>query len=188
MTSRAPEPRRHTVAALCAHKLLDAAVAAGLDPARLPPTLARDAEGDSFEARISYESHLALWEALMRKLDDPGFPVFVGERTQPRDYDVVGFAYMTRANLREALDQAIRYGSVWGDGSSWDLAHGERTLTLTLHVEGPARLGAPRAMKIVNIGPSRRQKALRSHQRPDDVGLTPCSSRLSSTITFSEKG
>ena len=50
------------------------------------------------------------------------------------------------------------------------------------------RLGAPRAIKIVNIGPSLRQKALRSHQRPDDVGFTPCCSRLSSTITFLEKG
>ena len=142
MTSRAPEPRRHTVAALCAHKLLDAAIAAGLDPARLPLTLARDAEGEIFEARISYETHLALWEALMRKLDDPGFPVFVGARTQPRDYNVVGFAYMTRANLREALDQALRYGNVWGDGSTWDIAHGDRTLLLTVQVAGPTRLGS----------------------------------------------
>lgn len=141
MTSRAPEPRRRTVAALCAHKLLDAAIAAGLDPARLPLTLARDAEGESFEARIPYDAQLALWETLMRTLDDPGFPVFAGARTQPRDYDVVGFAYMTRANLREALDQAHRYGSVWGDGSTWDVAHAERILTLTLHVEDPARLG-----------------------------------------------
>lgn len=141
MTSRAPEPRRRTVAVLCAHKLLDAAIAAGLDPARVPLILARDVEGERFEARISYDAQLALWETLMRALDDPGFPVFVGARSQPRDYDVVGFAYMTRANLREALDQAHRYGSVWGDGSYWDTTHSGDTLILTLHVESPARLG-----------------------------------------------
>ena len=41
---------------------------------------------------------------------------------------------------------------------------------------------------MVNHGPRCRQKALRSHQRPDEVGLTPGSSRRSSTITFSQKG
>ena len=43
-------------------------------------------------------------------------------------------------------------------------------------------------MLIVNSGPSLRQNALRSHQRPDDVGLTPGSSRRSSTSTFSQNG
>lgn len=141
MTSRAPEPRRRTVAALCAHKLHEAAIAAGLDPSKLPPIEARDGEGDAFEARVSYDSQLDLWETLMRTTNDPGFPVFVGARSQPKDYDVVGFAYMTRANLREALDQALRYGSVWSDGSTWEVAQGERALTLSLHIDGPTRLG-----------------------------------------------
>lgn len=142
MTSRAPEPRRRTVAALCAHKLLDAAVAAGLDPARRPLFLAPEADAGCFTTRISHETQLALWESLMRTLRDPGFPVFVGARSQPRDYDVVGFAYMTRANLREALAQALRYGSVWGDGSIWDLVPSERSVTVALHIEEPDRLGA----------------------------------------------
>lgn len=142
MISRAPEPRRRTVAALCAHKLHDAALAAGLDPARIPPLDPRDADADAFEARVSYDSQLTLWEALMRATDDPGFPVFVGARSQPKDYDVVGFAYMTRANLREALDQALRYGSVWSDGSTWDLTPGAGTVTLSLQMETSARLGA----------------------------------------------
>jgi AraC-like DNA-binding protein len=142
MTSRAPEPRRHTVAALCAHKLLDAAIAAGLDPSTLPPLEAHESEADSFEARIPQESQLELWEAVMRSLRDPFFPTFVGARSQPRDYDVVGFAYMTRANLREALEQALRYGSVWSDSSSWDITPGERELTVTVHMEEPLRLGA----------------------------------------------
>ena len=142
MTSRAPEPRRRTVAALCAHKLLDAAIAAGLEPAKLPPTEAREDDEGSFEARVSHESQLELWEALMRAIDDPGFPTFVGARSQPRDYDVVGFAYMTRANVREALEQALRYGSVWGDISSWYITPGERELTVTVTMEDPLRLGA----------------------------------------------
>ena len=52
MTSRAPEPRRRTVAALCGHMLHDAAIAAGLDPTKLPPIEARDDEVDAFEARV----------------------------------------------------------------------------------------------------------------------------------------
>ena len=141
MTSRAPEPRRRPVPPLSAHTLHHASIAAGLDRARLPLTLARDPEGESFEARISYDAQLAIWETLMRTLDDPGFPVFVGARSQPRDYDVVGFAYMTRANLREALTQAMRYGNVWSDGSTWDITHGETALTLSLEIESPLRLG-----------------------------------------------
>jgi AraC-like DNA-binding protein len=139
MTSRAPEPRRRSVAALCGHKLHDAAVAAGLDPAKLPPIEPRD--GDAFDARVSCDEQLDRWETLMHVLDDPGFPVFVGARSQPKDYDVVGFAYMTRANLREALDQAIHYDRMWSDGSSWELAQHDRKLTLTLHIDGPSRLG-----------------------------------------------
>ncbi len=139
MTSRALEPRPRTVAALCAHHLLDAAVAAGLDRTKLPSIEARD-EG-AFEARVTYDSQLEMWEALMRATDDPGFPVFAGSRLQPRDYDVVGFAYMTRANLSEALTQAMRYGNVWSDGSTWDIAHGETALTISLEIESPLRLG-----------------------------------------------
>jgi AraC-like DNA-binding protein len=142
MTSRAPELRHRTVAALCTRKIHEAALAAGVDPALLPPCEAIDEGAEAFEGRVSFESQLVLWETLMRTTRDPGFPVSVGARSQPRDYDVVGFAYMTRANLREALDQAIRYGSVWSDGSSWELAQTDRTLTLTLQMEGAGRLGA----------------------------------------------
>jgi AraC-like DNA-binding protein len=140
MTSRAPEPRPRTVAALCTRYLLDAAVAAGLDRATLPAFEARDEA--AFEARVTYESQLALWESLMRTTDDPGFPIFVGSRLLPRDHDVVGFAYMTRKNLGEALTQAMRYGSVWSDGSTWEIAHGEHALTLSLEIDSAERLGA----------------------------------------------
>jgi AraC-like DNA-binding protein len=140
MTSRAPELRPRTVAALCTRYLLDAAVAAGLDRSKLPSFEARD-EGP-FEGRVTYDSQLALWELLMRTADDPGFPVFVGSRLQPRDHDIVGFAYMTRENLREALTQAMRYGSVWSDGSTWEILPGERDLTLSLEIDGADRLGA----------------------------------------------
>ena len=141
MISRAPEPRR-TVAALCAHKLHESAVAMGLDPAKLLPCDPHDADAEAFEARVSYDSQLALWETLMRATNDCGFPVAVGARSQPKDHDVIGFADRTRASLREALDLAIRYGSVWSDGSRWDLAEGERTITLTLHLKASDRLGA----------------------------------------------
>ncbi|MEP7120138.1 MAG: AraC family transcriptional regulator [Byssovorax sp.] len=141
MISRAPEPRR-TVAALCARKLHESALALGLDPARLPPCEPHDADAEAFEARVTYDSQLALWEALMRATDDCGFPVAVGARSQPKDYDVIGFAYMTRANVREALELAIRYGSVWSDGSTWELTEGDRALTLTLHMDESERLGA----------------------------------------------
>ena len=139
MTSRALEPRRRTVAALCAHQLHEAAIAAGLDPAKLPPIEPRD--GDAFEARVSCDSQLDRWEALMRATNDPGFPVFVGARSQPKDYDVVGFAYMTRANLREALDQVMHTHSVWSDGSTWELTQEDHLFTLSLQIEGPRRLG-----------------------------------------------
>ena len=92
-----PGPRPRSVAAICARYLLDAAAAAGLDRAKLPCVAVPD-EG-AFEATVSYDTQLDPWEALGRATDDPRFPVFVGSRLQPREHDVVGFAYMTRKNL-----------------------------------------------------------------------------------------
>jgi len=142
MLVRALDSRHHTVAALCLHKLRDAAIAAGHDPQKLPAIEGSGRSAVAFGERLPYESQLALWETLMRASHDPGFPVFVGSRTQPKDYDVVGFAYMTRANLREALDQAVRYSKVWSDASGWEVRSDDVTLTLTLQIDEPDRLGA----------------------------------------------
>src|SRR4051812_30379764 len=111
MSSRPPPAARgaRSVAAVCAFKLLDAAMAAGIDHRKLPRFELKPNDGDLLEARIPHDELVEMWESVMRASGDPGFPIFVGARVRPADYDAIGFACMTRANLGEALRQAVRF-------------------------------------------------------------------------------
>src|SRR5262245_25921124 len=104
-TSRARDRRPRTVAAIYALKLLYGAAAAGVDVQRLPPLPVDPQHVDGVEARIPYEALIRTWEALMAATGDPGLPIAVASRAELRDYNAIGFACMTRANLGEALHQ-----------------------------------------------------------------------------------
>ena len=121
---------RPTIAAGPAFKLIQLAAELrvplstfeGLD---LPPPSAH-----GFETRIPFDRILEVWEVAIRALRDPGFPIAVASRVRPSDYSVVGFACMTRKNLREALHQAVRYSAIWTDAHRWEVHEGERTVTM----------------------------------------------------------
>lgn len=128
-----------TIAAICGYRVLQVAMAAGVDPARLPPFDVPVADG--LEARVPFERFIELWEALMRAERDPGLPMRMAERVTPKDYDAIGFACMTRATMGEALHQCVRFARVWSDASDWSLAVDDRTATLEFEIADPHRLG-----------------------------------------------
>jgi AraC-like DNA-binding protein len=133
--------RGSTIVTACVFKLRELAEDAGVDPralagVELPPPGRR-----GFEARVPFERQIELWEAAMRTLRDPGFPIAVASRLRPSDYSVIGFACMTRASLRDALEQAVRYTRIWCDASHWEFCEHGGTASLTRVGEAPRRLG-----------------------------------------------
>jgi AraC-like DNA-binding protein len=143
----------NTSAALCLSKLVEAARAAGVDTRDLPavadhlgPTLLDagrlQGDGDVFDARVPHTAVLDLWEAVMRRTRDPGFPIFAAKRIRPSHYDTIGFAFMTRATLREALHQCVRYARLWADTAAWEVSERGGVATATFTNADPGRLGA----------------------------------------------
>lgn len=133
---------RRTVPVIFSFKLLEAAAAAGVDARRLPTIEFRPGDVDGFKTHIPYEAQLDLWEAVMRATNDPGFPVFAASHMWRSHHDIVGFACMTRSNLGDAIHRVMHHQSLlWGDAGSWDADLGDRTITLTLSIDEPFRLG-----------------------------------------------
>jgi AraC-like DNA-binding protein len=157
----------NTSAAFCLSKLAEAARAAGVDTRDLPGvadrlgpasiTIGGDRpyplpqaidvgrlSGDAgiFEVRVPHTAVLDLWEAVMRRAQDPGFPIFAATRIRPSDLDAIGFAFMTRATLREALHQCARYARLWADTAAWEVSEREGVVTASFTNADPGRLGA----------------------------------------------
>ena len=122
-----------TVAAAFTEMLLRAASDAGADAEGIcaDAGIDRAAIGGA-EARVPFEAQFLAWEATMRRLRDPGFPISKASRYTTSDFDVVGFACMTRANLGEALWQLARYCRITSDGMGWEIAPGPEVWTATL--------------------------------------------------------
>lgn len=132
-----------TIASFCSAALIRAVAARGLDTRALVDLAEIEPSGiEGLEERMSFDRHLLLWEAAMRLVRDPGFPIYLSQRLTPGDYETIGFACMTRATLGEALKQAIRYHRIWTDGSRWELEERNGTSTFSFEVDDPMRLGA----------------------------------------------
>jgi AraC-like DNA-binding protein len=128
-----------SIAAVFCYRTLQAALAAGVDPAALPKLEVTGKSG--LEERIPFGRYVELWESLMRASQKPGLPVRMAERITTSDYDAIGFACMTRATFGEALHQAVRFARVWTDASRWILSVDERAVSLAVEIEEPHRLG-----------------------------------------------
>jgi AraC-like DNA-binding protein len=131
----------HTIAAGCAFKVMEIAEALGLKPDVLAGIDIPPRSVDAIETRIPFDRQLELWEAILRSLRAPGFPIFVASALRPSDYNVIGFAAMTQGNLREAFHQAIRYQRVWTNANAWELEEKNGTATLRFVTPEGHRLG-----------------------------------------------
>jgi AraC-like DNA-binding protein len=93
------------------------------------------------EAPIPLRSVLAVWEAAMRAVRDPGLPIAVAKRFSIEQYPVLGFAVMTAPTVREAIQRVVRFGALVSDSGKWELEEREEAAHLTWVRAGPLRLG-----------------------------------------------
>ena len=106
--------RDRTISSLFSARLVRAAVMRGLAPAPLWNVIGIEVDDEDMPP-ISEARHLALWEHVMRALDDPGFPIDYARTMSIDDYGLLGLACKTAATLRDALGIVQRFLIVYAD-------------------------------------------------------------------------
>jgi AraC-like DNA-binding protein len=102
------------ISTLFSARLIAAAGRAGLSEAVLWRELGVQPEGGEFPF-VSEVKHLELWESIMRRLDDPGFPIAYAEQLSIDAYGVLGLACKTARDMGQALATLERYLPVYAD-------------------------------------------------------------------------
>lgn len=102
------------ISSLFSARLVRAAVARGVSAAPLWHVLGIEITGDDTPP-VSETRHLALWEHVIRTLDDPGFAITYAATMSIDDYGVLGLACKTAKNVREALQVLQRYIGAYAD-------------------------------------------------------------------------
>lgn len=145
MTSRAIDRANHamperSLSSLFTARLIRAAIARGLPAAALWRCAGIEIDDDDFPP-IPERRHLAVWELVMRRLHDPGFPIWYAETVSIDDYGVLGLACKTAATLGAALGVIERYLPAFADTLTVRIDRARLRSTLVLAHDGPPRLG-----------------------------------------------
>jgi AraC-like DNA-binding protein len=102
-------------------RIIDAAARRGVDPldlyraTEIDPKDVRDVD-----AQIGIERYLLLWRAVIERIKDPGFPLYVAESWN-ETHNLLRFLCISSADLGEALTRASRYLRVITNAVSWPL-------------------------------------------------------------------
>ncbi|WP_437893353.1 AraC family transcriptional regulator [Sorangium sp. So ce124] len=113
-------PSRPTVSMAIVGRVISYAASRGLRHGDLLEVAGVSAESlTDADSRIPVTSFDALWAHLVRALDDPGAPIRLAARTRMEEMHVMGFAVMTSASAREALDRVDRYMVLLQDTPRW---------------------------------------------------------------------
>lgn len=131
----------HTIAAPLVAKIVDAATARGV-----PKRVAEEAVGVprarlGAEARVPIVRVYELFAVVLRRLDDPGFPLAVARTVTFDDYSVLGFALERATTAKEAFERLARYGHVISDSARWSMVERGPSLELRFVREGKLGLG-----------------------------------------------
>jgi AraC-like DNA-binding protein len=131
----------HTVVTV--HQIFAEAVRSGVGPAELAfLTGFERAEVTDFARRIPAEQLFGVWETVMRRLDDPGFPVRAAHNAYLDSRSAVYFLAAACANVREGLLQSVRNVSAWTTAYTMSAQHRpDGALSLVLDGLNPNRLG-----------------------------------------------
>jgi AraC-like DNA-binding protein len=132
------------------------------------------------DKRVSEALHLRTWEAAMKHLRDPGFPVRQGGTFSMDQYDVLGLACKTATSLGEALERVARFLHIWTNTVECRVRDNGEVLRIELLREGERTLGMRTAnegavAEVLNavqrlLGQSvRAQLASFRHAAPSDV-------------------
>jgi AraC-like DNA-binding protein len=71
--------------------------------------------------RIPYADMMAFSDRAARMTKDSAFGLHVGERSEQREYGLVGYSVMTSATLGDALRALMRYLPIWTDAGKFNL-------------------------------------------------------------------
>src|SRR5437763_4113082 len=113
-------PRMSTIQIRSVVKIIDAARAAGVNPAPLYRAVQLDPKLiDDPDNRISYAQVIALYEQAARLTNDANFGLHVAERASPSLFDVLGYVLVHSPTLGAALERVVRYHAIWNDGASF---------------------------------------------------------------------
>jgi AraC-like DNA-binding protein len=111
----------YTVPAKSAKNVLTAA-SSRIKPAHLCETAGIDSTylKNPF-GRISLRQLAALYESASRLTQDHSFGLHVGEKTDLRSFDELGYMAMNSSTLGDALDRVAQYLPIWTDGATFCL-------------------------------------------------------------------
>jgi AraC-like DNA-binding protein len=130
-----------SVSVVGAWKVLEAAEKGGADRARLIAGAGIDPERmRDPEAHIPLATHHLLWELATAEANDRALPLRVAEACEPATFSVLGYACMTAATVREALDRLTRFLSLFLQGETITMEQSD-DVRLVLHQTAPKRLG-----------------------------------------------
>ncbi len=93
----------------------------GMDDGPLHEVLGLERGGDHYDVYVPIERHFALWERVMRALQDPGLPVEAGSLRSVAELGVRGFSAATSSTGWEACERAIRYAHLTSDTIRFEL-------------------------------------------------------------------
>ena len=132
----------HTLPAVFVHAVVEKAVAmggvrgpliaaSGLSPAQLAAP----------EKPVPLTAVLGTWEAAMRMLRDPGFPLAYARDFEVERYPILGFALMTAPSGREAFERVIRFASIVSTSGRWSMRQEGESVALVWTRQGERTLG-----------------------------------------------
>jgi AraC-like DNA-binding protein len=107
-----------TIQAKAVEKIVRAAVARGVAARDLYRAAGVNPAGlNDPDRRIPFAEVVALYEQGARLTKDDAFGLHVGETVDPKAFDVLGYSVINSSTLGEGIDRAVRYNSIWTNGS-----------------------------------------------------------------------
>ncbi|MFN3199696.1 MAG: AraC family transcriptional regulator ligand-binding domain-containing protein [Bradymonadia bacterium] len=129
-----------TIVAQIAWNTIRLAEAEGLDGQPYRVQLGLEGVEDPLHP-VNLDVFYAVYGDIIRRLDDPGWPVRLASKLSPEDYSVVGFAVMTAPDGAEALRRGIRYQTLHCPSSHWTYSLADGQVHMEWHRTGPPALG-----------------------------------------------
>jgi AraC-like DNA-binding protein len=131
-----------TLPAIFVTAVIERAVERGANRAALLAASGSSAESlREPDAPVPVTEVFAAWEAVMRALRDPTFPVAFARSFSLEDYPVLGFAVMTAPTGREAIARVVRFGELVTTSGVWEVEERGDTLRFSWVRKGARTLG-----------------------------------------------
>ncbi len=114
-----------SIQAKAVEKIVRAAAARGVAARDLYHAAGVSPEGlDDPDRRIPFAQVVALYEKGAKLTKDESFGLHVGETVDPTAFDVLGYSVINSSTLGEGIDRAVRYNSIWTNGSYLSIEKG----------------------------------------------------------------